>query len=362
MGLRSVIAVGMTGLFIALGGAVALSSGTGCTATQIDIAAVSGLDTTVAGFAGDQLVNAAQIMNAATVAGLPQQAQIIGVTTAIGESSLRNLTHGDDLQGVTNPDGTLTSSLGLFQQQAWWGSAQDRLDPARSSAMFFGHLAQVPDWTKLTPTGAAHAVQINSDPDFYTPFVKPASEIVATLVATNSGSSCGIGADSQVLALELVTHLDDGTLVGLEQPPLHQIRWIAEGKAVTACGIDIRILQIMVIATRNFDRVGVSSINRKCTGELIGAGALSAHNIDGGGRAVDFYSLDGRNLTGADGLSLRLIGLLDPLVPDGSRIGQSDCRVVAGVPMALEHFDQFPDFCTHLHVDVKNATAQLALS
>ena len=98
------------------GGAVAQSSGTGCTTTQIDIAAVSQLDTTVAGYASDQLVNAAQIMNAANAAGLPQQAQIIGVMTAIGESGLRNLAYGDDLQGVTNPDGTLTSSLGLFQQ------------------------------------------------------------------------------------------------------------------------------------------------------------------------------------------------------------------------------------------------------
>ena len=39
MGLRSVIAFGMTVLLTAVGGAVALSSGTGCIATQIDVVA-----------------------------------------------------------------------------------------------------------------------------------------------------------------------------------------------------------------------------------------------------------------------------------------------------------------------------------
>lgn len=360
MGLKSVIAIGVTGLMTALGGAVVLSSGTGCTPDAIDLAAVAQLDTTISSFGGDQLVNAAQIMNAATAAGMSQQAQILGVMTAIGESGLRNLTYGDDLTGVTNPNGTPTTSLGLFQQQESWGSAAERLDPYRSAALFFNRLAQLPGWEKLTPTAAAHSIQVNADPNFYTPFLRPASEIVGTLNANSTGASCPISGDSQALALELVGHLDDGTLVGLEQPPIDQIRWIAEGKVVPDCGIDVRILQIMVIATRNFDRVGVSSINRKCTGELIGAGALSAHNIDGGGKAVDFYSLDGRALTGADGLSLRLIGLLDPLVPVGSRIGQSDCRAQAGVSLALQHFGQFEDTCHHLHVDVKYATASLA--
>jgi hypothetical protein len=71
---------------------------------------------------------------------------------------------------------------------------------------------------------------------------------------------------------------------------------------------------------------------------------------------------DGRNLSGADGLSLRLIGLLDPLVPDGSRVGQSECRAHAGVSLALEHFGQFPDFCNHLHLEVEDATEQVVLN
>ena len=70
----------------------------------------------VAGYSGDQLTNAALIMNAATAVGLDRQAQVVGVMTAMGESSLRNIGYGDDINGVTNPDGFPTCSLGLFQQ------------------------------------------------------------------------------------------------------------------------------------------------------------------------------------------------------------------------------------------------------
>ena len=369
MGFKTFVATGMTGIVVALGGAFTLSSGTGCSPPHIDASASANAGTPISGFSGDQLVNAAQIMNAATTAGLSQQAQVLGVMTAIGESGLRNLTYGDAAAGVVNPDGTATSSLGLFQQQQWWGTAQDRLDPSRSAALFFSRLSGLPGWEKLTPTAAAHAVQANADPNFYTPFVKPAAEIVAALSsgtgsATRAGGSCGvsgISADSQALALELVTHLDDGTLTG---PANHmaQIRAIAEGTVVPDCGIDSRILQTMVITVRQFDRVGVSSINRKCTDEILGAGKLSSHYADGGGHAVDFNTLDGRALTGADGLSLRLIGLLDPLMPTGSQVGQAQCRAGDGVSLTLQHFGQFNDFCTHLHVDLGSATGKLSLN
>ncbi|MGV8970701.1 MAG: hypothetical protein ACOH10_00135 [Rhodoglobus sp.] len=357
--MKSTIALGLTGMLTALGGAVALSSGTGCTPAQVNATQVVANGASVAGFSGDQLTNAAAIINAATGMGLGAQAQAIGVMTAIGESGLRNLNHGDEGDGVTNPDGSATTSLGLFQQQQWWGSTAERMDPSRAAAKFFGQLIQIPDWQKLTPTAAAHVVQANADPDFYTPFVAPAAAIVATLSAGSTTQGCGVPADAQALALELVTHLDAGTLVGLEQPPIEQIRWAAAGTVVPDCGIDVRTLQIMVLAVRNFDRVGVSSLNRKCTGDLIGGGLQGPHYRDGGGGAVDFYMLDDRNLTGADGLSLRLIGLLDPVVPDGARIGQSNCRAAGGVRLQLQHFGEFADTCHHLHVDVARTDGQL---
>ncbi len=353
MRVLKVVAGAMVGLVTLLGGAVTLSSGTGpnCGTGTVNIDTIIEADLTVAGFSGDQLINAGYIMNAATTLGLPAQAQPIGVMTAIGESSLRNLTHGDNIHGITNPDGTPTTSLGLFQQQDWWGSQAQRLDPTQAATAFFAALAKLPKWQTMTPTAAAHAVQSNTDPDHYTPFFPPAAEVVATLTAI-AGGNC-LSADRVTLAQELVTHADNGTLTGLVPDHIKEIRWIAQGQNVPNCGIDTRILQIMVIAIRNFGHVGVSDINRLCTGQAsLGAGTLSSHYRNGGGHAVDFYALDGRALTGGDGLSLRLIGLLDPVMPDGSRVGQSDCRTNAGTAVALGHLLQFPDGCNHLHVDV----------
>ena len=42
----------------------------------------------------------------------------------------------------------------------------------------------------------------------------------------------------------------------------------------------------------------MSDINRRCTGQIEGAGTDSSHYADGGGHAVDFYLLDGQALTG----------------------------------------------------------------
>jgi len=362
MGVKLIVA-GSTALFLlAFGGSFTLSSGTGpdCGTGSVDTSAVHGMPA-VAGFAGDQLVNAATIMNAATTAGLPQQAQTLGVMTAIGESSLRNLDYGDDVQGVTNPDGTPATSLGLFQQQDGWGSRTARLDPNVSAALFFARLALIPDWQGMAPSAAAHAVQSNADPDHYTPFYEPAAQIVKTLTATAGGSGCAVGGNAQVLAQELVTHADNGTLTGLIPDHIKEIRWIAQGKQVPDCGINTTILQVIVIAVRNFPTVGISDINRQCTGQITGAGTASRHYIQGGGHAVDFYRLDGISLTGADGQSIRLIGLLDPVMPLGSAIGQQDCRADAGRSLTLENLGQFDDGCTHLHVEVNPAFRSLQI-
>ena len=107
----------------------------------------------VAGYSGEQLTNAALIMNAAVPLGLDRQAQVIGVMTAMGESSLRNIGYGDDINGVTNPDGTPTCSLGLFQQQ-WclgsWGTRDQVMDPTYAATQFFTRLAAVTDWQALS--------------------------------------------------------------------------------------------------------------------------------------------------------------------------------------------------------------------
>ncbi|QJU54804.1 hypothetical protein SCB71_17100 [Herbiconiux sp. KACC 21604] len=164
------------------------------------------------------------------------------------------------------------------------------------------------------------------------------------------------------LAQELVDAMDSGKLVGSVPDHMKEIRWIAQGVTVPDCGVDYRVLEIIAIAVRNFDQVGVSDINRKCTGQIEGAGTSSSHYIDGGGHAVDFYLLDNKSLNGYDAGTLKLISLLDPVMPVGARVGQASCRASAGVKVNLTNWTEFDDSCTHMHVDVPVNDAPLLLN
>ena len=142
-------------------------------------------------------------MNAAGPLGLDRQAQVIGVMTAMGESSLRNIGYGDDVNGVTNPDGSPTCSLGLFQQQ-WclgsWGTRDQVIDPTYAATAFFTRLTAVPDWQTLEPTLAAHKVQRNADPYHYERFHDAANQVVTALAGDAAG---GAGCSSGALAYPL---------------------------------------------------------------------------------------------------------------------------------------------------------------
>ncbi|WP_454115730.1 M23 family metallopeptidase [Microbacterium lacticum] len=143
----------------------------------------------VQGYEHDQLMNAAIIAKVAADRGLPARAQLVGVMTAMGESSLRNIGYGDDIHGVTNPDGSLTCSLGLFQQQ-WclgWGTREQVLDPVYAAGAFFDRLVQIPSWDSMEPTLAINRVQGNSDPYHYAKFESTANEILAALGGVKPG-------------------------------------------------------------------------------------------------------------------------------------------------------------------------------
>ena len=128
----------------------------------------------VAGYCQDRLLNAAQVVLAARSLGIGQHTQAIGVMTAMGESSLVNVYHGD----AVGPD-----SRGLFQHRdnGQWGTYEERMDPYTAALHFFERLVALPDWKSLGPTEAAHAVQVNADPDHYTRWWPEAKEVVAAL-------------------------------------------------------------------------------------------------------------------------------------------------------------------------------------
>ena len=163
-------------LFLSGTGSAAACSGSAGTVNPANTPANA-----VAGFSAEQLTNAAYIMNAAAALGLDRDGQVIGVMTAIGESSLTVIDHGD----TAGPD-----SRGLFQQRDSWGSLAVRMDPTTSATLFFQGLQKVSNWQSLEPTLAAHKVQRNADPYHYEKFFAAADRIVTALAG---GGSCASG-------------------------------------------------------------------------------------------------------------------------------------------------------------------------
>ena len=139
----------------------------------------------IAGYGVDQLAHACTIMAAGRDLGLDERDQTIAVMTAMGESSLRNIDYGDwETSGVTNPDGSRTTSIGLFQQQDSWGSREARLDPYTAASIFYRAMTvRVPDRASTEPTLVAHLTQINADPLHYARYWDRAARVVAALNA-----------------------------------------------------------------------------------------------------------------------------------------------------------------------------------
>ncbi|WP_454778729.1 M23 family metallopeptidase [Georgenia muralis] len=142
--------------------------------SSITVVAADYAGASVAGYGGEQLGNAAAIVNAGAALGLSVRDQTIGVMTAMGESGLRVLDFGD----AVGPD-----SRGLFQQRdnGAWGTYEQRMNPAASATMFFQSLARLEGRDALPPTLVAHRVQRNADPYHYERYWAGAVAVVETL-------------------------------------------------------------------------------------------------------------------------------------------------------------------------------------
>ncbi|GAB3705324.1 hypothetical protein [Mariniluteicoccus flavus] len=108
---------------------------------------------------------------------MPKRAYEIAIATAIQESTLKNLNHGD------------RDSLGLFQQRpgTGWGTPAQVTNPVLAAKAFYGFadhtpnpgLKQVPGWENRRLTEAAQAVQRSGFPEAYQQWEGIAKEIVA---------------------------------------------------------------------------------------------------------------------------------------------------------------------------------------
>ncbi|MFE3519898.1 hypothetical protein [Streptomyces sp. NPDC059166] len=126
----------------------------------------------------DQAANAATISAVGTSRGLPERAVTIALATALQESALRNIDHGD------------RDSLGLFQQRPsqGWGTPEQIMDPVYSSGKFYEHLAEVPGYSRLPLTEAAQRVQKSGFPQAYAKHEPDAALLSAALTGSAPAS------------------------------------------------------------------------------------------------------------------------------------------------------------------------------
>ncbi|MFJ8952285.1 heavy metal transporter [Streptomyces sp. NPDC102381] len=129
-------------------------------------------------FTSEQAVNAATIAAVGTSRGMPERAVTIALATALQESGLRNIEHGD------------RDSLGLFQQRPTkgWGTADQIMDPAYASERFYAHLAKIPGYSRLPLTAAAQRVQLSGFPQAYAKHEPDATLLAASLTGRAAAS------------------------------------------------------------------------------------------------------------------------------------------------------------------------------
>ncbi len=104
-----------------------------------------------------QIPNAKAIIATGIQKRVPARGQVIALATALQESTLINLDHGD------------RDSLGLFQQRPsqGWGTREQIMDPVYSSTKFYDGLLKIRDWEQMPLTVAAQKVQRSGFPDAY---------------------------------------------------------------------------------------------------------------------------------------------------------------------------------------------------
>lgn len=134
-----------------------------------------------------QASSAATIAAVATSRGLPERALTIALATALQESRLDNLDHGD------------RDSLGLFQQRPsqGWGTARQIQDPVYATNAFFDGLVKIEGYSRLPLTVAAQRVQKSGFPQAYAKHEADATLLSAALTGRKAAAlSCTTGADT----------------------------------------------------------------------------------------------------------------------------------------------------------------------
>ncbi|WP_280381327.1 C40 family peptidase [Nocardia wallacei] len=128
---------------------------------------------------GTEALNENQKRIIATIVGrgvdrhISTHGQTIAVTTALDESTLRNLANPNVPESLSLPNdgvGHDHNSVGVFQQQPdqGWGTPAELMNPTIATDKFYDALLKVPGWESKSVPDAAAAVQhnLNGAPDY----------------------------------------------------------------------------------------------------------------------------------------------------------------------------------------------------
>lgn len=140
----------------------------------------------VAGLSQAQMNDAAIIVDVARRRGLPRQAPIVAVTTALQESNLHNLASGAVPASLKFPhegESVNYDSIGLFQQRPsqGWGTVAQLMDPRTATGLFYDRLVKVAGWPGKSVADAAQAVQRSAYPGAYQKHEDTARRVVAAI-------------------------------------------------------------------------------------------------------------------------------------------------------------------------------------
>lgn len=184
--LKGAIAVGLAGL-LAMPLAIATVGGIGTAAAMP--AACAGASGPVLDLDPEQSANARIVVAVGQWFAVGEHGLVVGLAAAAQESLLYNLDYGD------------RTSLGLFQQQDWWGTPAERQDPLVAAEMFYSGgrivpgfpgdgeepgLLDIPGWQLMTVAQAAQAVQRSAFPDAYAKWEDDARAWLAVILGDPS--------------------------------------------------------------------------------------------------------------------------------------------------------------------------------
>lgn len=106
------------------------------------------------------------------------------------------LANPNDPAGAAFPSqgvGSDHASLGIFQQQPWWGTAAQRMEPVASTNIFLDHLLAIPNWQAAPLWQVAQQVQASAyaDGSNYHAQMPLAVSILTAVEADSATRKCG---------------------------------------------------------------------------------------------------------------------------------------------------------------------------